>query len=301
MPKARVNGVEISYEVQGEGVPTLFIHGGFGGPASTLAPQERAVKSILKHDAIQLITYDRRCAGQSEYVLDDYSLVDLAGDARALLAHLGIEQSIVIGDSMDGMVALEYALAYPIKVVALCLLETGADLMSETTFGKQGRELVERARREGDRALFAARKEQLRNPTAPAEVPGRTEEMRARAGAQREALLPALATMSEEDLFRYSTGMIRNYAAFLGFNFLPRLNSLRMPVCIIHGNADTTVPFAYGKALHAAIPLSEFHEIPEAIHGVLAFPAAAEALREWVLRMVARERPAAAGAARARR
>src|SRR3990170_5157830 len=105
MPRARVNGFEISYDVSGEGTPVLFIHGGFGGPASTLAPQERAVKSILKHDAIQLITYDRRCAGQSEYVLDDYSLVDLAGEARALLAHLGNERSIVIGDSMGGLVA----------------------------------------------------------------------------------------------------------------------------------------------------------------------------------------------------
>lgn len=286
MPKARVNGVEINYEVTGQGTPVLFIHGGFGGPATTLAPQVRAITTILPADRVQTITYDRRCAGQSEYVLDWYTVEDLADDARALLAHLGIERSIVIGDSMGGMVAIQYALKYPQHVMALGLLETGADLMSETNFGKQGQELVERVRREGDRAVFESRKEQLRNPPEGTLVRPRTEEAAARMRAQREALLAALARVSDEELCRYFAGTVRNYAAFIGYDFTPRLGELKMPVCIVHGNADTTVPFSYGKALHAAIPHSEFHEIPEATHGILMFPEAAEVVRAWVLRTI---------------
>jgi len=52
-----------------------------------------------------------------------------------------------------------------------------------------------------------------------------------------------------------------------------------------NGTADATVPFAWGAALHHAIPRSEFHAIDGAGHGVLQWPAAAAALREWVLRL----------------
>ncbi len=288
MPRARVNGVDLSYEALGSGFPLLFIHGGFGGPGSTIVPQVRQITAVLPRDRIQTIVYDRRCAGQSEYDLGHYALPDLAADARALLAHLDIERSIVVGDSMGGMVAQQYALDYPQNVHALCLMETGADLMSETFFGKEGRELVERTRREGDRAVYEARKEQLRNPPplgAGAGMRPPSEEQAARIQAQREATMKALAYVSDDDLFRYSTGMTRNYEAFLGYDFASRLGELRMAVCVIHGNADTTVPFDYGKALHRAIPHSEFREIPNATHGVLMFPGAAEALCDWALRM----------------
>jgi len=134
MPKVRANGVEISYECSGAGAPLLIIHGGFGGPQSTLVQQARVIMAILANEPVQTITYDRRCAGQSEYVLTDYTLPDLAADARALLDQLGVARSIVVGDSMGGMVAQQYALSYPEAVSALCLVETGADLMSDTPF-----------------------------------------------------------------------------------------------------------------------------------------------------------------------
>ncbi|MHB8576565.1 MAG: alpha/beta fold hydrolase [Dehalococcoidia bacterium] len=285
MSKARVNGVELSYAESGSGTPLLFIHGGFGGPQSTLVTQARLVTTILPADRIRTITYDRRGAGQSEYVAVAYSLPDLAADARALLRQLGIERSIVVGDSMGGMVAQQYALSYPETVSALCLVETGADLMSETAFGKQGQAQVERAARDGDRALFESRKDQLRNPP---EAPGfgpRTSEMAERMRSMRAAYLAALQDVSDDALCTYFTGMTRNYGAFIGYDFASRLHELKMPVCIIHGNADTTVPFAYARALHQGITQSEFHEIDGAAHGVLAWPGAATALRDWVLKV----------------
>lgn len=100
--------------------------------------------------------------------------------------------------------------------------------------------------------------------------------------AQREAMLEALAKVPSEDLYRYSTGATRNYGAFIGYDFTPRLGELTMPACIIHGNADTTVPFEYARTLHAGIPHAEFHEIDGAMHGLLAYPQAQEALTAWV-------------------
>jgi pimeloyl-ACP methyl ester carboxylesterase len=286
MPKARVNGVETHYTETGSGTPLLFIHGGFGGAQSTLVPQMRPVHQILSQDPVRTISYDRRCAGQSEYVLSEYTLPDLAADARALLGHLGVERAIIVGDSMGGMVAQQYALRYPETVIALCLVETGPALMASTSWGKEMREQVEEARREGDRALFERRKAQLRNPPEGGLVAPRSPEMAERMRAMRQAYVEALRQLSDEDLFRYSTGMIRNQGAFLGYDFTPRLGELRMPMGIIHGNADTTVPFENAELLHRAIPGSELHIVDGAAHGVLMWPSAAEALRTWVLQIV---------------
>ncbi len=91
----------------------------------------------------------------------------------------------------------------------------------------------------------------------------------------------------DDALFRYSTGELRNYEAYLDVDFTDRLGELKMPVSIIHGTSDNTVPFAWGEALHKAIPHSEFIPVEGADHGVLSYAPAAEALRTWVARVAA--------------
>src|SRR4051812_3650865 len=102
MPVARVNGVHTSYEVHGEGVPLLFIHGGYGGAATTLVPSPAIVPEVMANCGVQTITYDRRSAGRSEYVLSPYTMADLAADAAALLDHLGHRRAIIMGSSAGG-------------------------------------------------------------------------------------------------------------------------------------------------------------------------------------------------------
>lgn len=284
MPIVSANGVEMYYETHGEGTPALFIHGGFGGPQSTLIRTPNPVVEAAPRDAIRLVTYDRRCAGQSQYVLDWYTLEDIAADARELLAQLEIDRSIVIGSSMGGMVAQQYALAYPERVTALALLNTGANLMAQPPWGVRSAALAERAKREGDRAIFEERRQELRDPPEPPDDPNRSEAMRERLRERRALYVEKLAALSDDDLLTYSSGSIRNFAAFVGYDFSSRLGQLQMPAVIIHGTADTTVPFALGEALHKAISQSELHPIEGAIHGILQYPEARSALRDWLVR-----------------
>jgi len=285
MPTAQVNGVLTHYEVQGEGTPVLFIHGGFGGAASTLMPAERQITGILPTDRVRLITYDRRCSGQSQYIIDQYDLEDLADDAHALMEHLGIERAIVAGDSMGGMVAQQYALSYPEGVIALALLETGVNLIGDTVWGRQMQAEVEWAEREGDATVFAARRDGLRNPPAPPATEEFPQELAERVRSEQAAYADAVAQISDEALLTFFSGALRNQAAFIGYDFEDDFPEFAMPVCVIHGNADRVVPLELGEELHNGIPHSEFHEIEGATHDVLAFPAAAEALRGWILRM----------------
>ena len=287
MPKATVNGIETQYEVQGTGTPALFIHGGWGGPASSLVPLENAVTSALGDD-VQLITYDRRCAGESQYVPDAFTVADIAADARALLKHLEIDRSVVIGHSMGGMVAQQYGLDYPDHVIGLCVAATGADLMSSIDLGRAGSELTERCRSEGDRAVFDSLKDQLRNPPVVATAEPRTPDAEQRLQRRNEAVAKALGEVPEDELFRYWVGMIRNYDAFIGHDFTPRLSGLAMPVLVVHGTGDTVVPFELGNALYEATPHSELCALDGAGHGVFDYPEGRSALRTWVQTVGAR-------------
>jgi pimeloyl-ACP methyl ester carboxylesterase len=283
MSKARVNGVELFYEVSGTGQPVLFIHGGYGGAESAVvAKLPPEVTGILPADRFRVVTYDRRNAGQSEFTDAHYTIDDLADDARALLDHLGIERAIVIGSSAGGPIALQFALTYPARTFALCLPNTGAWLMNPARpRSKAFAELVARSRSEGDRAVFESRTAALRQ--APPLGGLRASDP---AAIQRHAAVQrALATISDEELLRLSTGEVRNAEAFQGYDFTSRLTELRMPVCVIHGTADATVPFAWGEALAAGIPGAEFHAIDGADHGVLAYPGAQTVLRAWTERV----------------
>lgn len=280
MPTATVNGIDINYECLGEGIPVLFIHGGYGGAGTTLAPRPHEIREILPRDAVKTIVYDRRNAFRSGYTDDHYDLETLAAEAAGLLDHLGIERAIVCGSSAGGPIALQFALTRPERVIALCLPNTSAYLANpERAVGRSRQEWVEHARNEGDRAAFDLRKESLR---AAPPLPGNP---RPDDAARIARLATLLAGVSDDELFLYATGELRNYEAYLGSDFSSRLGELTMPVCVIHGTSDKTVPFAWGEAIHKGIPHSEFHPIEGADHGVLSYPAAAEVLRDWVRRV----------------
>ena len=286
MPIAKVKGHEISYEIHGEGPPVLFIHGGFGGVSSTLAPSTPAIVDLLPSDYLQIITYDRRSAGQSEYVTSDYTLRDLAGDVRGLLVHLGIDGAIVIGNSMGGMVAMQLALLYPDRVAALALLSTGASLMSQTAWGNDLRSLVKQIDRGGDEAFFERRLAELRGPT-PSNALSLPLAAGERAGANDEKLVEELFNVSDDDLYRYFAGEARNWEAFLDVDLSSELGAIGRPTCIIHGTSDPIVPFAYAESLKRDIPHAELYPVEGASHDVLDFPEATEILRGWVSKIAA--------------
>jgi 3-oxoadipate enol-lactonase len=271
MPTATVNGVSTYYETHGEGPPVLIIHGDFGG--NPLGRPEASADAIQALDGVaQVIIYARRNCGKSAYTLDHYGLPDLAADARALLDSLGIDRSIIVGNSMGGMVALQYALDYPENVSALSLVQTGPALMTSTGYGPPMTRVVERAANEGDGALFESRIDRIRNPRY---VKG----MNAEAHEKRVQLLSKL---SDDELFTLSTGEIRNFEAFIGFDYTDRLGELKGPISIIHGDEDPLVAFENAGIMKNGIPHAELKVIEGAGHGLLWREEAQIALRDWV-------------------
>ncbi len=110
---ARVNGTNIYYEVAGNGPPLVLIHG------SGLDTRVWAAQVPALAQSYQVICYDRRGFGRS--AMPSAERYTHAQDLKALLDHLGIAQTAILGHSTGGTVAIDFILQYPQAVQALIL------------------------------------------------------------------------------------------------------------------------------------------------------------------------------------
>ncbi len=120
MPYASVNGINLYYEIRGEGPPVVLI-GGLGSQISSWSSQVPLYSRYFK-----VVVFDNRGAGLSEKPRDPYSIEDMADDTRQLIDFLGIQSASFVGKSMGGMIAQWIGIKYPEKVNKLVLACTSA-------------------------------------------------------------------------------------------------------------------------------------------------------------------------------
>ncbi len=108
----------LEYEEHGQGEPVLLLHGAFISDALSLVAREAALA-----ERNRVIWYRRRGYGGSDPVSAPFSIAEQAGDAQALLAHLGVDRAHVVGHSGGGVIATELALQAPQLVRSLVVLE----------------------------------------------------------------------------------------------------------------------------------------------------------------------------------
>lgn len=113
------DGFELAFIDEGEGDPILLIHG-FASTHFVNWVSPGWVKT-LRDAGYRVIALDNRGHGRSSksYEAGDYVPAKMAGDAAALLGHLGIERAHVMGYSMGARVAAFQALDHPETVATL--------------------------------------------------------------------------------------------------------------------------------------------------------------------------------------
>ena len=121
MARARLNGIEIDYEVSGSGPAVLLSHG-YSATRRMWDGQHRALEGRYT-----VISWSMRGHGETESPDDPalYSEEHTVGDMRALLRHVGVERAIVGGLSLGGYASLGFSLAHPEMVRALVICDSG--------------------------------------------------------------------------------------------------------------------------------------------------------------------------------
>jgi len=115
---AEVNGIRLCYDVHGKGDPVILLHG-FSDRKEHWRAQVGALSEHFK-----VIRLDNRGAGKSDRPDGEYSMEVYASDIAGLIDSLEIKKAHIIGHSMGGMIAQNFAILYPNRVNKLILLNT---------------------------------------------------------------------------------------------------------------------------------------------------------------------------------
>ncbi|MEX2246354.1 MAG: alpha/beta fold hydrolase [Dehalococcoidia bacterium] len=254
MPVARLNGIEINYEVHGEGTPLVLAH----GYTASLEMWGDQVPAWSKK--YRVVAYDTRGHGKTTAPAD-MSAYTLAGhyvpDQLALMDHLGIDTAYVGGLSMGGMIAQEFALRHPERVKALLLLDTGPGIggamrnpAMQERFGKMREMFQTVARTKGMSAIIESMRE---SPIA----------FRAMSGAP----VPDGVRRHIEGMRRMSVdGLLGAGAALQQWSgSLDRLHEIRVPALVLVGDQDNLLEPS--RIMHGKIAGSRFVLIRDSGHG----------------------------------
>jgi len=238
--KLKANGIEINYEIDGDGPWVTFSHS-LACNLSMWDEQVRALKGRYR-----VLRYDTRGHGQTSAPAGAYSLDQLADDLKGLLDGLGVSATHFVGLSMGGMIGQVFALKYPAMVQSLALCDTtsryapGAAAVWEErirTVGAKGME-----------PMVAATLE--RWFTAPFR-------------ARRRDLMDRVGAMIRSTP---APGYIGCCHALPKINVTERLRDVRCPALVIVGEDDPGTPVEMARDIHAALPIADLAVLCRASH-----------------------------------
>ena len=186
----------------------------------------------------QTIAMDHRDTGDSDPVAEDYTVADLADDAAALLEALDITRAHVIGISLGGFTALQFALRHPDVLDRLVLVSTSAGGRTHVSASPEILALLTPTSdmEIGERAIHS-----YSRIMAPSFVAAHPEEMERIAAAARYRPQTAASYM-------------RQLHAVLTHDVVDSLHAITAPTLVIHGDLDPLIPPQNGEYLAQHIP-----------------------------------------------
>src|SRR3712207_6191750 len=150
MSVLRVRGIELAYEVSGDGLPVVLLHG-FPFNRTLWREQVEALRVRCR-----VVTVDLRGHGETTATDDAPATMEaMAEDVAALLDELQLARVVLGGLSMGGYVALAFYRLFPARVRALILADTPPQ--ADTADARRVREeTARRALSEGMRTVADA-------------------------------------------------------------------------------------------------------------------------------------------------
>ncbi|MBC8334193.1 MAG: alpha/beta hydrolase [Anaerolineales bacterium] len=128
MPIIQTATIRTYYKISGQGEALVFIHG--LGSSS----QDWSFQTAFFPEYFRTIAYDVRGHGQSEKAKGPYSVQLFAKDLAALLADLGIIKAHLVGLSMGGWIAFQFAVDFPEMTNSLTIVNSWADMRPKSFY-----------------------------------------------------------------------------------------------------------------------------------------------------------------------
>ena len=244
MPVSKVNGINIYYEIHGEGEAVIFGNGVFQNTSGWINQLPVFSKEY------QVILYDMRGQGQSDKPENPYSFEIHAEDQKALLQDLGISKVHHVGISYGAELGLVFALKYPdmLKSLVVCSAVSfvGPLLLKMCQLWRYACALE-------DPELFYY-------ATLPLNF--------------SETFLREQTAVLEQAKARYVhldfPPLVRLIDAFLMLNITNQLPQIKIPTCVIAGEKDILKPaYPYSKLIHDKIPNSEMVIVRDSGHALM--------------------------------
>ena len=121
MPAITANDIELAYTIEGDGAETVVL---VNGLADTKETWELQVPALVER--YRVISYDNRGVGESSTPPGPYTTKQMAEDLASLVDQLDVGRFHVVGVSMGGMIAQEYAIAHPERLLSASFCSTYA-------------------------------------------------------------------------------------------------------------------------------------------------------------------------------
>jgi 2-hydroxy-6-oxonona-2,4-dienedioate hydrolase len=243
---ATVEKAKIYYETAGSGTPFVMIH---AGVADSRQWNNEFASFASEY---QVIRHDMRGYGKSEPVDGEFSHM---GDLISVLESLEVnEPAILMGCSMGGGLAMDFALTYPSKVKALIMVGSGPSGLELDVPAPEKFSEAEKAYEAGDLDLLAELETQIwfdGTGRTPEQV---NQEMRKLAYEMNRNALAHEAKQLGKRLLNTET---------MAFD---RLGNLNIPVLVIIGTHDTPYILAAGNYMMEKIPFARKVQIADAAH-----------------------------------
>ncbi len=126
MSTINIGDINCYYELAGKGDSLIFIHG-LGSRSSDWSFQ---IEFFSKY--FQVIVYDVRGHGKSDKPKGPYSVEIFASDLAELLKKLEVQTAHLVGLSMGGWIAFQFAIDFPAFVKSLTIVNSWADMRPKT-------------------------------------------------------------------------------------------------------------------------------------------------------------------------
>jgi 3-oxoadipate enol-lactonase len=245
MPFTAHNGARIHWSSLGRGEPVVLVM----GLGCSSAMWFRVAPQLAKHHRVILL--DNRGSGQTHvahYVV--HRVAHMAADVAAVLDAAGETSAHLVGFSMGGMIAQQFALDFPARVRSLALLGTHSGGPWATQASATVRRLLfDKATMDAEASLRAMRPYTYARETADALF-------------DEDALVRLANQPSARD---YQAQLY----ALIGWSAYLELPRFKCPTLVMHGAQDRLIPPANGRVTAERIPGAKWIEMPDASHWLM--------------------------------